>query len=199
MQNVLENPEGIKGRWNSDYFQNDNPNVLELGCGKGEYTVALARQYPDHNYIGVDVKGVRLWKGAKFCLENGIINAAFLRVLIESMDEYFAKDEVSEIWLTFPDPQPKKSKAKKRLMSPRYLNIYDQVLEPHGLLHLKTDNEHLFQYAMETIPAEGWQIIAHTWDLYHSELYDELTSIPTHYEQKFGEDGTPIKYMRFKR
>lgn len=196
--NFLEFPEGLKGEWKTKHFKNDAPIVLELGCGKGEYTVETARRFPAKNFIGVDIKGDRMWKGAKTCLEEDITNAAFLRIYTEALTDYFAGGEVSEIWITFPDPFPKPGKAKRRMISSRFLRLYEQILRPEGIVHLKTDNADYFAFGLETIEAEGWETLALTWDLYNSDLLDDLTGIRTYYEDKWLEVGRSIKYGKFR-
>ncbi len=195
----MEFPGNLKGKWHETHFQNEKPIVLELGCGKGEYTVALARQFPDKNFIGLDIKGDRIWKGAKICIEEGINNACFLRIYIEGLADYFGQEEVSEIWITFPDPFPKPSKAKRRMISSRFLSLYEQILKPNGIVHLKTDNPDYFEFGLETIQwAENWQILTYTWDLYHSEFLNSQTRIQTYYEAKWLEEGRKIKYGQFQ-
>jgi tRNA (guanine-N7-)-methyltransferase len=196
--NVFQYPGEIKGNWNEVYFKNANPVILELGCGRGEYTINLAMKYPDKNFIGVDVKGPRLWRGAKTFIENGMNNGAFIRTLIETITDYFAPGEVSEIWVTFPDPQPKPSREQKRLVSRRFLELYKQILKPGGLIHLKTDNEGLFRWATESFEQNNEvAVLASTEDLYQSAFLDELTSIKTTYEGKYLAEGVAIKYVRF--
>ncbi len=200
LPNLLEFPSGMKDKWNSQFFRQRAPIVIELGCGKGEYTVAMARQFPDKNFIGVDIKGDRMWRGATTCLNKGITNAAFLRIYTEYLAEYFAPGELSEIWITFPDPFPKPSKAKRRMISSRFLKIYESILQPEGIVHLKTDNSAYFEFGLETINAsDKWEIIQHTWDLYQSPLMDDLTSIETYYENKWLAEGKTIKYGKFQR
>lgn len=197
--NLLEFPSDIRGKWNTHQFHQEAPIVLELGCGKGEYTVALARQFPDKNYIGVDIKGDRMWRGAKICIDEGISNAAFLRIYTEYLADYFAPGELSEIWITFPDPFPKPSKAKRRMISSRFLTIYETILQPGGFVHLKTDNSDYFEFGLETIQAaEKWEIIHKTRDLYQSPLLDNMTGIQTYYEAKWLEEGKTIKYGQFQ-
>lgn len=196
--NVLQNPENMKGKWASKYFGNDNPIVLELGCGKGEYTVSLARRFPNKNFIGVDIKGARLWKGAGICLDENIANAAFLRIPIEDIESHFEKGEVTEIWITFPDPYPKQSKENKRLVSPRFLRLYRNVLVHGGHIHFKTDNHQLFEYGLKTLEEEHCEIVNRTWNLYKSDLLNDLTTIKTYYENKFLTEGITIKYAEFK-
>jgi tRNA (guanine-N7-)-methyltransferase len=148
--NVMEYPENMQGEWNS-FFKNNNPNILELACGKGEYTVGLAKLYPGKNFIGVDIKGNRMWAGAKFALVNNLMNAAFLRTQIDKIDQYFTKGEINEIWIIFPDPQLRKSKTKKRLTHPRFLRLYNHFLKPGGLIHLKTDSPDLYHFTKTVI------------------------------------------------
>ena len=148
---ISEHDAPLKGNWHRDFFKNNNPIVLELGCGKGEYTIELAQRYPHMNFIGVDKKGSRMWKGCKYSVENGLSNVAFIRTQIQFLANYFAENEVSEIWLTFPDPQPKRSKVNKRLTSSMYLDIYKKIATPNACVHLKTDNRILFDYTLEVI------------------------------------------------
>jgi tRNA (guanine-N7-)-methyltransferase len=195
--NVFQYPDGIKGKWNEVYFKNDNPIIIEVGCGRGEYTVDLARRFPERNFIGLDIKGPRLWRGAKTFIEEGMENGAFIRTLIETITDYFARGEVSEIWVTFPDPQPKPSREQKRLVSSRFLDLYRQILKPGGLIHLKTDNEGLFKWAVESFEQNpGVQLLCATEDLYGSELIDDITAIKTTYESKYIAGGITIKYVR---
>ncbi|HOH96495.1 MAG: tRNA (guanosine(46)-N7)-methyltransferase TrmB [Paludibacteraceae bacterium] len=185
-----------KGKWNS-FFGNDNPIVLELGCGKGEYTVGLARKYPNKNFIGIDIKGARIWTGAKDSNETGMKNVAFLRTNIELLNYFFASDEVSEIWITFPDPQMKK--VRKRLTSTRFMQEYRAIMRKNGLLHLKTDSPFLYQYTLLMAQKNNLYIEQCTDDLYHTPNIDEnLLSIQTYYEQQWLERGMNIKYIRLK-
>lgn len=197
--NVLQLDAGksMKGEWAVKHFGNNRPLVLELACGKGEYTVNLAKLFPGHNFIGVDFKGNRIWRGAKTALEEGIPNVAFLRIQIETILEYFAENEVSEIWITFPDPQPQKSREKKRLTNPSFLAKYRQILAPEGIMHLKTDNDGLFAYTQEKLSELGLTIHAQTADLYRSDVVDEVLSIETYYEKKYLQTAKNINYLKW--
>ncbi len=197
---VIENvPFEMKGHWREQYFHNDNPIVLELGCGKGEYTVELARLYPQVNFIGVDIKGARMHKGAKEALTAGLSNVAFLRTNIEIIDRFFAKDEVQEIWLTFSDPQMKN--PRKRLTSTYFMNRYRHFLVDGGLIHLKTDSNFLFTYTTYMVEANHLPLLFRTEDLYHTDGIDEETrkilSIQTFYEAQWIARGLNIRYMKF--
>lgn len=184
-----------RGRW-CEFFGNNNPIVLELGCGKGEYTIALARENSKRNYIGVDIKGARIWRGAKTSNEEKMGNVAFLRTRIEMINRFFAKGEVSEIWVTFPDPQPKK--PMKRLTSERFLGYYRQMLKPGSFIHLKTDSRELYDYTMEeVIAAAGYPVEFSTPDLYNSGYGGMATAVQTFYESMFLKEGKPITYIKF--
>ncbi len=184
-----------RGRWN-EFFGNDGPIVLELGCGKGEYTIELAHKNPTHNHIGVDIKGARLWRGAKTSNEEQMKNVAFLRTRIEMINRFFATGEVSEIWITFPDPQPKK--PMKRLTSPRFLSYYSQFLKPSAPINLKTDSRELYDYTMdEVIVPAGYRVEFSTTDLYASGYDGMATAVQTFYEKMFLAQGKPITYIRF--
>ncbi len=198
-KNVLQLDEGkvLKGKWASSHFGNDHPIVLELACGKGEYSVNLARLFPDKNFIGVDYKGNRIWRGAKTALEDGIDNVAFLRIQIETILEYFEQGEVDEIWITFPDPQPQDSREKKRLTNPRFLERYQTILKPDGVMNLKTDNDGFYGYTLEQISLLGLPKLAETTNLYHSDLVDEVLSIKTYYERKYLAHDKNINYVRW--
>jgi tRNA (guanine-N7-)-methyltransferase len=185
----------MKGNWNRNFFHNDHPIVLELGCGRGEYTVGLARMFPDKNFIGVDIKGSRMWSGATEALQEGLPNVAFLRTNIEIIDRFFAEGEVSEIWLTFSDPQMKK--ATKRLTSTYFMNRYRRFLVPDGLVHLKTDSNFMFTYTKYMIEVNGLPVDFITEDLYGSGLEDEILGIKTYYEQQWLDRGLTIKYIKF--
>lgn len=187
----------LKGRWHADFFHNDNPIVLELGCGKGEYTVALAERNPDKNFIGVDIKGARMWRGAKTATENGMTNVGFLRARIEFITSLFAPGEVSEIWITFPDPQLKSRRAKKRLTSPIFLEYYAQLLSTDGWINLKTDSQHLYNYTQAVISQFDLQCEVTNNDIYGSGYADEVLSVKTAYETVYLQRGLPITYTRF--
>ena len=185
----------MKGKWNELFFKNDHPIVLELGCGKGEYTVGLGELYPDKNFIGVDIKGARLWTGAKDSFEKSMKNVAFLRTNIEMIHHFFAQDEVSEIWLTFPDPQMKK--VTKRLTATNFMKSYQQFLKPNGLIHLKTDSNFMFSYTREMVKANHYAVAFSNDDLYASDLKDPILGIKTYYEQQWLDRGITIKYIQF--
>lgn len=196
---ALEKGFDLKGKWHRDFFHNNHPIVLELGCGRGEYSVGLAKQYPEKNFIGVDIKGNRIWTGAKESLEKKLDNVAFIRTRIDFIDYCFAENEVSEIWITFPDPQPQQSRERKRLTGPMFLNRYKKFLKPGGIIHLKTDNTGFYEYTLEVIREEGLVLHYHTADLYLHNPTNlvELTSIQTRYEKLFSEKGERIKYCAF--
>jgi len=197
--NVLELDAGKaqKGQWSREFFKNNNPVVLELACGKGEYSVNLARMFSQKNFIGVDYKGNRIWRGAKTALEESVGNVAFLRIQIENILDYFAPGEVDEIWITFPDPQPQLSREKKRLTSPRFLEKYKEILKPGGCINLKTDNDGLHAYTAEKLTELSLKLHVKTEDLYHSPYADEVLSIKTYYEKKYLNDNKNINYLRF--
>lgn len=197
-QNVVQLIPKYKGTWNANYFKNTNPIVLELGCGRGEYTVNLSKFYPTKNFIGVDIKGARIWRGAKTGIEENINNMAFLRIEIEKLEEHFEKEEVDEIWITFPDPQPQISREKKRLTYDRFLMMYKSILKPNGIVHLKTDNDGLYEYTLEKIKEFNFKIIQHTADLYQEPWLDELLSIQTTYEKIYRDKGKNINYIKFQ-
>jgi tRNA (guanine-N7-)-methyltransferase len=195
--NTLKNNDFyLKGKWGQDFFNNRNPLIVELGCGKGEYTVELAEKNPDKNFIGVDIKGARLWKGAKTAHDKNLANVAFLRTNIEIINQFFGKEEVDEIWLTFPDPQMKK--PRKRLTSSIFLNKYRQFLKKKGILHLKTDSNFQYSYTSALVRLNGFEIIAETTDLYASEILNETLQIKTFYEKQWLSRGITIKYLAFK-
>lgn len=186
----------LKGIWSKSYFENDNPVILEVGCGKGEYTLALAENNSDINYIGIDIKGARLWRGAKTALEKNIKNVAFIRTNIEIIDQFFGPEEVEEIWLTFPDPQMKK--VRKRLTSTNFLKKYRYILKENGIIHLKTDSLFQYNYTRSVAHLNGFKICADTDNLYDSEYLNEILQIRTFYEKQWLERGIPIKYLAFK-
>jgi tRNA (guanine-N7-)-methyltransferase len=197
--NVLQLDEGkvLRGSWSRKQFNNDHPIVLELACGKGEYTVNLARLFADNNFIGLDYKGNRIWRGAKTAIEDSILNVAFLRIQIENILDYFAEGEVSEIWITFPDPQPQISREKKRLTFPGFLAKYRRILKPGGIMHLKTDNDALYQYTLEKISEHHLNLHCSTSDLYNSDLENDVLSIKTYYEKKYLKADKNINYLKF--
>ena len=197
--NVVQMDAGkpYKGRWATEFFKNNNPVVLELACGKGEYTVNLAQMFPEKNFIGIDYKGNRIWRGAKTAMEENITNVGFLRIQIENLVDYFGENEIDEIWITFPDPQPQISREKKRLTSPRFLNLYKQMLKPGGFINLKTDNDGLHAYTAEKIEELGLKLHIKTEDLYHSPYADEVLNIKTYYEKKYLKDNKNINYLKY--
>ncbi|MHB9056389.1 MAG: tRNA (guanosine(46)-N7)-methyltransferase TrmB [Paludibacteraceae bacterium] len=185
----------LKGKWNELFFKNNNPIVLELGCGKGEYTVELAKQFPDKNYIGVDIKGARIWTGAKKSLQDEMKNLAFIRTDIEMIHHFFSENEVSEIWLTFPDPQMKKT--TKRLTATNFIRSYMNFLQRDGVIHLKTDSNFMFTYTKEMIETNHFHIVEYNADIYASKLVNPVLEIKTYYEQQWLERGISIKYISF--
>ena len=186
-----------KGKWAKAFFKNDNPTVLELACGKGEYTITLAGKYPDINFIGLDIKGARMWRGAKTSNEEGIKNVAFIRTHIELIEHYFAAGEVSEIWIVFPDPHHRSPEIKKRLTSPEFLSKYKNILKPGGIIHLKTDNKELYDYTLERIKEHNHNLVYKTDDLYNSGLDDDVLLVQTFYEKIWLEKGKRITYLKF--
>lgn len=187
----------LKGKWSNEYFNNSNDIVIELGCGKGEYSVGMAEIYPNRNFIGLDIKGARLWRGLVTAKEMSINNVAFVRGRVNLVNHYFGKDEVSEIWITFPDPHARDTKARKRLTSPEFLKRYTGFLKKDGIINLKTDNIIVFESTLDTIKEYGHKIIYQTYDVYNEGIENELTSIQTFYEKKWLEHGTKIKYLKF--
>jgi len=187
---------GMKGKWNELFFKNNNPIVLELGCGKGEYTVGLAKLFPDKNFIGVDIKGARMWTGATQALEENLPNVAFLRTHIELITHFFDKNEISEIWITFPDPQM--TRVNKRMTSTRFMKLYGQILTDNGIIHLKSDSNFMFRYTQEMVKANRLPVSFESDDLYHSESVDRILKIQTFYEQQWLARGLNIKYIKFK-
>lgn len=186
----------LYGSWAKIFFKNNNPIVLEIGCGKGEYALALAEKNPGKNYIGIDIKGARLWKGAKTALEKQLKNVAFLRTNIEIIDRFFATDEVEAVWLTFPDPQMKKT--RKRLTSTFFLEKYRRILIPNGIIHLKTDSKFQYLYTLNLLHLNGFEILAETPDLYASKFINETLNIKTFYEKQWLSRGIPVKYLSFR-
>lgn len=188
----------LKGKWKSLIFGNNNPLVLELACGKGDYTVHLAEKYRDNNFIGIDVKGNRIWTGAKYALDQKLDNVAFVRTRIENLESFFDKDEVDEIWITFPDPFPKKSDAKKRLSSRRFLKIYKNIATKGSTIHFKTDNKPLFDYSIESVEEQGNSINKIVEDIYGKVSVDPILLIQTYYEKMHIADGRKIYYFNFQ-
>lgn len=194
--NVLEYPDKIAGEW-KEYFRNNNPIILELACGKGEYATGLAQLYPKKNFIGVDIKGNRIWVGAKFSIENNLLNVAFLRTQIHKIDTYFSRDEVDEIWITFPDPQLRISKAKKRLTHPRYLSLYNQFLKRSGKIHLKTDSPDLYNFTKNVIDLYGLKLISDVNNIHDQKAILPELKIKTHYEKLDIAKSNSIFYLCF--
>lgn len=202
-ENVIEPSkplyQTIKGNWRQSYFKNDRPITLELACGRGEYTVGLAKIFSDRNYIGVDIKGERIWKGSTWAEEAKLTNVAFLRTQILLIENFFNDREVDEIWLTFPDPRPRKRDIKRRLTSPRFIELYKKLAKPGSFVRLKTDNTNLYEYTVEEMSGRtDITDFKHTADLYHSDLRPECFDIRTRYEQEFAAKGESIKYLRFR-
>lgn len=189
----------FKGNWNNAFFRNSNPIILEIGCGKGEYTLALGNAFPNKNVIGIDIKGDRIWHGARKALNDGQPHIAFLRTQAEMINNFFEKDEISGIWLTFPDPFERKSKAKKRLTSPQFLERYKKILKPESPIHLKTDNSSLFEYTLSVIRDYNHKLLSHSFNLYNDKNVAEplLKDIQTYYEKIFLKEGKPIHYVKF--
>ena len=198
LKEILKKDHTLKGKWENSHFKNNNPLVLELGCGRGEYTLGLAKMYPNINFIGIDIKGARLWRGAKNALNENLSNVAFLRTRIEFIKSFFEPGEVDEIWLTFPDPQLKRRRKNKRLTNASFLNSYLEFLKPGGIIHLKTDSHELFEYTVELLEYNKVEILEAMDNLYSGEYKDDILSIKTYYEQKFLEQGINITYLKFQ-
>lgn len=194
---ITDRDHPVKGKWNKELFKNENPIVLELGCGKGEYTTGLANIFPGINFIGIDIKGARMWRGAKTANEQKLPNIAFLRTRIEFINSFFSADEVNEIWITFPDPHPGGRNSNKRLTSPWFLNSYRLFLKDKGLIHLKTDNTELYTFTKKVLSYNNLETIISVDDL-HSEKTDNILSISTHYEKIFKDSGKKIHYLLFR-
>ena len=189
----------LKGKWNSDFFKNDNPIVLELGCGKGEYSVGLAERFPEKNFIGIDIKGARFWRGAKTAVESGMNNVAFVRTQIELINHIFAENEVSEIWITFPDPQIKYKRTKHRMTNAEFLERYKKILKSSGFMHLKTDSEFMHGYTLGLLHGLGHEVIYANHNIYKNEgAPAEVTGIQTFYESQYLEVNKPITYIKFR-
>ncbi len=198
LTNFLGEPVGLKGGWGKNHFKNDRPIVLELACGRGEYTLGLARLFPERNFIGVDIKGARIWQGAQIALTEGLTNAAFLRTRIEQIELFFDKNEADEIWITFPDPFLRESKENRRLTSPPFLKRYAQFLKPGGEINLKTDDETLYHFTLETIKQTGAALLYADDDIYANTLPLPAMAISTYYEKKHLQSARKIKYIRFR-
>lgn len=195
--NVFQYPTNMQGKW-KEVFNNNNPITLELACGKGEYAIGLARLYPHKNFIGIDLKGNRIWAGAKTALSDGLQNVVFVRSHIDKITGYFSPGEVEEIWLTFPDPQLRLSKAKKRLTHPKFLRLYQQIIRPGGYIHLKTDSPVLYNFTKEVIGLHKLETETDTSDLYSQEINDPVLQIKTHYEKLDIAKSNRVHYLKFK-
>jgi tRNA (guanine-N7-)-methyltransferase len=198
-EEVVGNEFPLRGKWNREFFKNDNPIVLELGCGKGEYSVGLVERSPEKNFIGIDIKGARFWRGAKTAVESGMNNVAFVRTQIELINHIFAENEVSEIWITFPDPQIKYKRTKHRMTNSEFLSNYKKILKPNGLMHLKTDSEFMHGYTLGLLHGEGHEVIYANHNIYKNEgAPAEVTGIQTFYESQYLEVNKPITYIQFR-
>ena len=198
VEDVFEKDHLLKGKWAEFFFKNNYPIVLELGCGKGEYTNNLAKKYNNKNFIGIDIKGARIWKGAREIEEMGLKNVCFIRTRIELISSFFSKDEIREIWITFPDPQSKRKREKKRLTNPWFINLYRDFLISEGIIHLKTDDFSLFEYTLDIIRQNNLELLFSTNDLYNTEVADEDLFVKTFYEQQFIEEGKKINFLSFR-
>lgn len=198
LKDILNKDHDLKGKWGSLQFKNKNPLVIELGCGRGEYTLGLGKMYPNINFIGIDIKGARLWRGAKNALNENLSNVAFLRTRIEFIKSFFEPGEVDEIWLTFPDPQLKRRRKNKRLTNAGFLNSYLEFLKPDGVIHLKTDSHELFQYTFDLLEYNNVKVLEALDNLYSGDYKNDILSIKTYYEQKFLEQGINITYLKFQ-
>jgi tRNA (guanine-N7-)-methyltransferase len=190
--------QNIKGRWHDHQFENQNRITLELGCGRGEYTVGLAKVFPDRNFIGVDIKGSRIWKGSQISIQEGLENTAFLRTQIVHINQFFEKGEVDEAWITFPDPRPRDKDEKRRLVSPRFIELYREIMKPGSKINLKTDNHDFYLYGLEVCKELNLEILKLTDDLYSSEYLEDHFGIQTTYERKFLAEGVKINYLQFR-
>ncbi len=202
MDDIKNDAFHLKGKWRKEFFKNENPLILELGCGKGEYSVGMGLKYPERNFLGIDIKGARIWRGAKDVEENEMQNVGFIRTKIDFISHFFDQNEVDEIWLTFSDPQ--KEKPRKRLTGPLFIERYRKFLKPGGVIHLKTDSDLLYEFTMDEIEKQGYTLLDHSEDVYGSYIdqldddWKEIMSIRTHYEKLFSEKGHVIKYCRFQ-
>jgi len=198
-EEVVSNNFPLRGKWNSDFFNNQNPIIIELGCGKGEYSVGLAAHYPNKNFIGIDIKGARFWRGAKTANEEGMLNVAFVRTQIELINHIFSDGEVDEIWITFPDPQIKYKRTKHRMTNSEFLKMYKKILKPNGVVNLKTDSEFMHGYTLGLLHGEGHEVEYANHNVYKNEgAPAEVTSIQTYYEMQYLEINKAITYIRFK-
>lgn len=200
---VFNTNHPYKGNWKPNVLKNSNPIVLELGCGRGEYSVGLGKHFPEKNFIGLDIKGARIWKGAKQALDQKLNNVFFIRTRIDFINSFFAENEIDEIWITFPDPQPQETRERKRLTAPMFMNRYKNILKPNGIIHLKTDNEGFFKYTLDEIKRNNYNLIEHTFNLYEEKIErldqktQEILSIKTYYENLFSKKGHNIHYLKF--
>lgn len=197
-EDLQQNGFELKGHWHQDFFKNSNPITLELGCGKGEYTVGLAKEYPNRNFIGMDIKGARLWRGCKTSNEEKMGNVAFIRTHIQHIQHFYAPNEVDEIWVTFPDPQLRNCKAQKRLTSQYFLSLYKNILKKDGIIHLKTDSKELYDFTLEVIAEDKHRLLFASDDVYNSGVEEAVTRIQTFYESMFTAMGKKITYIRFQ-
>lgn len=198
-EEVVGNEFPLKGNWNTTFFKNDNPIIIELGCGKGEYSVGLAERFPDKNFVGIDIKGARFWRGAKTAVDSGMHNVAFVRTQIELIDHIFAAQEVDEIWITFPDPQIKYKRTKHRMTNSNFLKLYQQILKPEGVVNLKTDSEFMHGYTLGLLHGEGHEVLYANHNVYRNEgAPEEVIGIQTFYEKQYLEINKAITYIRFK-
>ncbi|WP_309609841.1 tRNA (guanosine(46)-N7)-methyltransferase TrmB [Flavobacterium sp.] len=198
-EEVVSNSFPLKGKWNQDFFKNDHPIVLELGCGKGEYSVGLAEKFPDKNFVGIDIKGARFWRGAKTAVETGLNNVAFVRTQIELINHIFGENEVDEIWITFPDPQIKYKRTKHRMTNSEFLQLYKKILKPDGIMNLKTDSEFMHGYTLGLLHGEGHEVLYANHNVYVNEgAPNEVTEIQTFYEKQYLDINKAITYIRFK-
>ena len=195
---IPRNDHELKGKWKKDFFKNDNPIVLELGCGRGEYTINLAAKFPEKNFVGIDWKGARLWRGAKTAFEEKKTNVGFLRIQIQLIRFFFGPNEVDEIWITFPDPHPLQSGERKRLTSPRFLDYYRTFIVEDGIVNLKTDSKMLFDYTGEIVSSQNLEVLKKTEDVYNDFKDDEILNIKTTYENIWLKSGSKICYLQFK-
>ena len=198
-EEVVGNEFPLKGKWNSEFFKNENPIVVELGCGKGEYSVGLAERFPDKNFVGIDIKGARFWRGAKTASETDLNNVAFIRTQIEIIDGIFAENEVSEIWITFPDPQIKYKRTKHRMTNSEFLQLYKKILKADGIVNLKTDSEFMHGYTLGLLHGEGHEVLYANHNVYKNEgSPEEVTAIQTFYENQYLLVNKAITYIKFK-